>query len=60
MKNEIEEVLSYREVITIIEWSDIVHDVLPKDRLTLRLKYLDNNKRELTFSYPDQYNYLFN
>ena len=31
--------------ITIIEWADLISDILPKDRLDIRIKIVDENKR---------------
>lgn len=35
--------------ITIIEWSDMISDYLPEDRLDIKFKVLDENTRTLTF-----------
>lgn len=34
--------------ITIIEWSDIIKDKLPEDRLDIKFKFVDENVRLLT------------
>ena len=31
--------------VTIIEWADLISDILPKDRLDTRIKIVDENKR---------------
>ena len=31
--------------VTIIEWSDLITDILPKKRLDIRIKIVDENKR---------------
>lgn len=31
--------------VTIIEWVDLISDILPKDRLDIRIKIVDENKR---------------
>ena len=31
--------------VTIIEWADLISDILPKDRLEIRIKIVDENKR---------------
>jgi tRNA threonylcarbamoyladenosine biosynthesis protein TsaE len=33
--------------VTIVEWADVVKDILLKDRLTMRLKALSENSREM-------------
>lgn len=37
MRDELAEVLADPQAVTIIEWADIVHDVLPKERLTMHI-----------------------
>jgi len=31
--------------VTIIEWADLIEDILPKKRLDIKIKILDENKR---------------
>lgn len=31
--------------VTIIEWADLIEDILPKDRLDIKIKIIDENKR---------------
>lgn len=31
--------------VTIIEWADLISDILPKNRLDIRIKIVDENKR---------------
>ena len=31
--------------VTIIEWAELISDILPKDRLDIRIKIVDENKR---------------
>lgn len=51
--DQLSESLNDDKVITIVEWSDIVKDVLPEDRLTIELKLQETNPdaRKLTFTY---------
>lgn len=59
MKDELAEVLADPQAVIAVEWSDIVEDVLPsKRRLTVRIKALAANRRELTFNYPAGLAYL--
>lgn len=37
MREELAEVLNDPEAVTIIEWADIVHEVLPTERLTIHI-----------------------
>jgi len=42
----------YGDGITVIEWADKIKDILPEDdeRINVRLKYIDENKREIKIS----------
>lgn len=31
--------------VTIIEWADLIEDILPKERLDIKIKIVDENKR---------------
>ena len=42
--------------VTIIEWSDIIKDILPKERLDIKIKIVDENMRVLVLTpYGDKY-----
>lgn len=34
--------------VVVIEWSDMIKDILPKERLDIKFRILDENKRVLT------------
>jgi len=42
----------YGDGITVIEWAEKIKDILPEDeeRLNIRLRYIDENKREIKIS----------
>lgn len=51
--NEVKEDLGIEEYfkkkgVTIIEWADIIEDLLPKNRLDIKIKVIDENKRVFT------------
>lgn len=49
MRDELREVVDDKDVITVLEWADIVADVLPDDRLTIRFDYLpDESARQVS------------
>ena len=37
------------EGVCLIEWSDRIAELLPQDRIDIRIKLLDENERELSF-----------
>jgi tRNA threonylcarbamoyladenosine biosynthesis protein TsaE len=56
--DELAEVIGDPEYVTVVEWGDIVHDVLPEDRLTVRIKLNADESRTLSFEYPEKLAYL--
>ena len=45
--------------VCIIEWSDNIKDILPKNRLEIKIKVIDENKRSLTINaYGKEYEEL--
>lgn len=57
--NELDEVLDDPQAVTVVEWADVVQNVLPPERLTVEIKARNENERELTFTYPEKLAYLF-
>jgi tRNA threonylcarbamoyladenosine biosynthesis protein TsaE len=53
--DELAESLHDKNVITVVEWSDVVQDVLPKDRLTIEFKAVADNsdERGIVIKYPE-------
>lgn len=56
MADELVESLQDDKTITIVEWADIVEDLLPEDRLAVGFKPVPTNtdQRQITFSYPEK------
>ncbi len=59
MRDELAEVLADPDAVVAVEWADIVADVLPATRVTVRIKAVAETSREFTFEYPDTLQYLF-
>lgn len=55
---ELAEVISDPHVITVVEWADIVQDVLPQERLTITIEKTPTDGRRLTFRAPASLQYL--
>ncbi|MDO8591782.1 MAG: tRNA (adenosine(37)-N6)-threonylcarbamoyltransferase complex ATPase subunit type 1 TsaE [bacterium] len=55
MSDELAESLQNPKVITVIEWSDVVQNVLPKERLSIEFKPTanDSEEREIAITYPE-------
>lgn len=56
--NELAEIIADPSYVTVVEWGDIVHDVLPQERLTIKLSLSGEDSRQLSFEYPDGLAYL--
>ncbi len=54
------EAISEKNDVIVIEWGDIVADILPESRITIKLSSdaEDENKRIIEVNLPDQLNYL--
>lgn len=56
--NELAEVIDDPQAVVAVEWADIVEDVLPLERLTIRITATGENTREFNFAYPEKLAYL--
>lgn len=55
---ELAEALHDPTTVSIIEWADVVHDVLPKDRITIRISSTGQTSRQFKIDLPDNCAYL--
>lgn len=58
MDHELADVLSDSRDTTVIEWGEVVSHILPKDRLSISFKKVDDEQRLITFAYPESLAYL--
>lgn len=56
--DELAEVEGDPNYVAVVEWGDIVHDVLPENRLTIRLSLTGDSSRDIAMSYTDDLEYL--
>lgn len=49
MSEELAETVHDRNIVTVIEWADVVGDVLPAERLQIRLNTVDETHRQMIF-----------
>lgn len=56
--DELAESLHQPNVIVAVEWGEIVHDVLPAQRITIRLTSLGDTERTITITTPNGLEYL--
>jgi len=58
MVQELEEVLEEDNAVAVIEWADIVEDLLPADKLEINIKVTAENERDLEIKYNETNQYL--
>lgn len=60
MRDELAEVLAEPRAIVAVEWGEIVEDVLPKRKITIKIQATGDTTRDITMTYPAELNYLKN
>jgi tRNA threonylcarbamoyladenosine biosynthesis protein TsaE len=58
LKIELQELLGDSEAVVAIEWGEIVHDILPSERLTVRIIPTSELSRRFTLTCPSALAYL--
>jgi tRNA threonylcarbamoyladenosine biosynthesis protein TsaE len=58
IEHSLHEAVDLNRDVTIVEWSDIVKHVLPKKRLTVRIRSTADEERMLEFTAPNSLSYL--
>ena len=58
MRDELQELVGDPQTVVVVEWSDIVHDVLPAERLKVILAQTAEGQRRIRLEYPDSLAYL--
>lgn len=58
MRDELAEVLADPKAVVVVEWAQIVKDVLPVQRVTVHIKVTGEQSRSLEFAYPEELSYL--
>jgi len=56
--DELNEIIHDPQYVTVVEWGDIVQDVLPGRRLTIRFELAGEEVRHITATYPAELAYL--
>ena len=56
--DELAEFIADPHYAVVVEWGEIVHDVLPDDRVTIRLQQTPDGDRDITIEYPENRSYL--
>jgi tRNA threonylcarbamoyladenosine biosynthesis protein TsaE len=58
MSSELAEVLNDPEAVVVVEWANIVENILPDDRLSIKLIASGDTSRQIIISYPSSLAYL--
>ena len=58
MAEEIREITTDPGAVTVVEWGEVVHHVLPTDRLHIRITATDEHSRRFEITCPESLSYL--
>lgn len=58
IKNELADYIGREDTVVAVEWPDIIEDVLPSDRITIKLTATDDTTRLIEVTTTDKYNYI--
>lgn len=58
MADELAELVGDPQVVVVVEWADVVQDVLPAARLTVAITQTPEGDRTITFRAPEEFAYL--
>lgn len=57
--HELAEVEGDSNVVVAVEWGEVVHELLPKDRITVKISATAEDVRSFEFSFTKRHQYLF-
>jgi tRNA threonylcarbamoyladenosine biosynthesis protein TsaE len=58
LANELAEVIHDPKTVAVVEWADIVENVLPSERVTIRIASTGEASREFEIEYPEKLAYI--
>lgn len=58
MRDELQEALIDTKAVIVIEWADIIADVLPADHVTIAIQTVTEAERSFVFTIPKRLQYL--
>lgn len=56
--HELQEIIDDSAVVIVVEWGDIVTDVLPSEHVIIELSQIGELEREIVVRIPGRYGYL--
>jgi tRNA threonylcarbamoyladenosine biosynthesis protein TsaE len=58
MRQELSEVLQDPRAVVVVEWANVVGNILPAERISMTIKPVGENEREFMVDLPEKFNYL--
>jgi tRNA threonylcarbamoyladenosine biosynthesis protein TsaE len=58
MSQELAEILGDEQSVIVVEWANIVENILPNERLSIAIKATGDDTRELSFTCPQSMAYI--
>ena len=59
MRHTLSETLTQPHVVTVVEWGDIVYDVLPEQRLSVTIRLTGETTRQVNITCVPAYSYIY-
>ena len=56
--NELSEIIGDPKGVVVVEWANIVEDLLPANRLSVKINAINESERSFELTYPDNLKYL--
>ena len=57
--DELREDIYKQDTVVVVEWGNIVHNVLPANTIRVKIEPQESETREITFTYKEENAYLF-
>jgi tRNA threonylcarbamoyladenosine biosynthesis protein TsaE len=58
MRQELSEVLKDPRAVVVVEWADVVENILPAEHIRMTIKPVGENEREYMIDLPEKFTYL--
>lgn len=58
MANELAEIISDQDTVTVVEWADSIAHVLPKHKTTVKISFVSESQRKITINYLKSTSYI--
>lgn len=58
MQDELAEILTDSKNVVAIEWGDIVHNVLPSYKVTIKIQATGEDTRQISITVPEKLSYI--